>query len=1196
PVASLAAIITLASLSCARLGEGPGRQSGWSQEAWEGHRDALRQRPDIVRFYTFEAITPEASTVPSLAGEREALAYVPVGGASLPRVLQVVEGRWPGKKAVRLDAGYFEAKPFEVRDKAFTVELWFRKHGQGAERGNSGATNGMLFAQGDGYWSGLRVWTSYPARNLVFEVGRPQPGHAFALAASDAVPDGVWHHLAATWDGREMRLYLNGLLLKAAEFAGDYTAPKAPFRVGFANAGIGSLKMDVDEVAVYNCALSPGEILRSAYFHAPLRADAQARFERATEATVKKDWRAACAELRAVLALRALHPEYRALARLALGRTLDRQNHTIAALKEYTTVADDAAAPEGFREMALRLCARAERGVGIPGVSRSVCERLLKLPELSEAERVGTRMALADACLREGDHAAARKHFAELAESPGLPESDRWSLRLQVGHSLLAEKEYPLAGGEYLKLAEQSAAPPEVRALAMLSAAHAFTRAGDNGGAATVFGWVRDFEAAPKHLRLEAEERIAEIERLKQGLPARDPAASRVKVGPFPKPGATFYVAADGSDANPGTKERPFASLSRARDAIRELKKAGGLPAGGVEVLIRGGVYRATKTFELAEEDSGTDHSPIVYRAFPGEKPRFLGGVRISGFKKAHDNVWQADLKAQGITDFGKLAVRGFGMAGYPCNPWVDLYVDGKPMQLARWPNTGFVKMGDVAVGRLNTPDSGKPGVFRYDDDRPARWSKPSDAWVFGCWAYLWEGRCLKVASFDTEKRLLTTVQPSCYGFQRGQPYYYFNILEELDAPGEWYLDREAGVLYLYPPSDISKAVIEFPLLEAPFVKMTNVSHVVLRGLAFELGRAEGAVVLGGRHNLLAGCTFARLGTNGVIIEAGTEHVVLGCDIHTLGAGGLRVAGGDRKSLSPARHVVENCHVRDFSRVDRVYAPAVHLDGVGGRISHNLFHDSPHHGMRVEGYDHAIEFNEIHSVVWESDDQAGIDMFGNPAYRGNAIRYNFWHHIGSGHHVAGQGGIRLDDMISSTLLYGNVFYRCSGGHFGGIQIHGGKDNIADNNLFIECKFAVSFSPWGQKLYESRVTSEGVRKAVAMGGVDITQPPHSARYPDLARIAEGADRNFLWRNLAVRCGRFTTRDRGVNELLDNHALADDPGFADPTRRDFRLSDASPVYDRFPFRPIPWPEIGLYPDEFRATWPVEHDITPHFVNEP
>jgi len=587
--------------------------------------------------------------------------------------------------------------------------------------------------------------------------------------------------------------------------------------------------------------------------------------------------------------------------------------------------------------------------------------------------------------------------------------------------------------------------------------------------------------------------------------------------------------------------------------------------------------------------------------------------VRIKGFtpvkdpgtlarlpEEARAKVWQTDLKAQGITDYGKLGTRGFGLSGYPCHPWADLYFDGKPMQLARWPNTGFVKMGDVHGGRFGSPEAGKPGIFQYEGDRPARWSKASDIWVFGCWAFLWEGRCLQVASLDLEKRRLATVQPSCYGFQPGQPYYYFNLLEEIDSPGEWYLDREAGVLYLYPPSDVSRAAVEFPVLAAPFVRMANVSHVVLRGLAFEVGRAEGAVITGGSRNLLAGCTFARLGTNGVIIEGGTEHVVLGCDIHTLGAGGLRVAGGDRKSLTPGGHVVENNHVRDFSRVDRVYAPAVHLDGVGSRISHNLFHDSPHHGMRVEGYDHTIEYNEIHSVVYESDDQAGIDMFGNPAYRGNILRYNFWHHIGSGHDVAGQGGIRLDDMISGVLLYGNVFYRCSGGHFGGIQIHGGKDNIADNNLFIECKYAFSFSPWGQKTWESRLGSDGIRAAIALGGVDIAQPPHSTRYPDLASMKENADRNFLWRNLAVRCGRFTARETGRNAMMDNHVLEGEKGdilhFRGGKVECPLFRDDSAVYDRFAFRPIPWAEIGLYPDEFRATWPVEHGITPHYVREP
>jgi hypothetical protein len=1260
---SVAAFAWIVASSCAprheSRPEGPSPES--ALQAWTRHAEALEQRPDVLRLYAFDTATPDHPVVPSLAGEPEALTYV----SKDP--LQLVDGRWPGRKAVRLDKGCFEGKPFDVKDKAFTVECWFRKHGQGGELGN-GNTNGMLFAQGDGYWGGLRVWTTYPARNLIFEIGRPQPGHAFGMSASDRVPDGVWHHLAATWDGREMRLYLNGLLLSTAEYKGDYTEPKAPFRVGFANAGVGSVKMDVDEVAIYRRALSPAEILQSAHFQVPLRPDVQARFERATERIANKDWAAAGAELRAILGLRGVHPEYLALAHLALGRVLDRQNRTIDAVKEYVAVFENQSAPEGSREMALRLSGQTERRVANPVASRAIYEKLLETPELGEAERISLRMNLAECCIRGGDFAAARAHYAALAESPGLPEGDRWSLRLQIAHTWLAAKDYPAARAEYAKLANQAGAPPELKGIAMLSIAHAFARERNYAGAAEAFAKARDCQDAPKHLRIEAEERIVEMKRLQQGFPARDPAATRVKVGPFPQPGATFYVASDGSDANPGTKDRPFASLTRARDAIREIKRGGrgsvrssvptperrdeqregperrdeqregqerrdeqgGLPAGGIEILVRGGDYKATKTFELAEEDSGTQQAPVVYRAFPGERPSFSGGVQVKGFtlvkdpdtlarlpEEARGKVWQADLKSQGITDYGKLGTRGFGLSGYPCHPWADLYFDGKPMQLARWPNTGFVKVGEVTGGRFGTPESGKPGTFQYEGDRPARWGKATDIWVFGFWAFLWEGRCVQVASFDTEKRRLTTAQPSSYGYQPGEPYYYFNLLEEIDTPGEWYLDRETGIVYLYPPAvagqkvdagasdhpsprgsvgtSLEKAVVELPILEAPFVHMTHVSHVTLRGLAFGLGRAEGAVIAGGRRDLLAGCTFARLGTNGVVIEGGTEHGVLGCDIGTLGAGGMRVAGGDRKTLTPGGHFLENNHVYDFSRVDRVYAPAVHLDGVGNRIRHNLFHDSPHHGMRVEGYEHLIEFNEIHSVVYESDDQAGIDLFGNPAFRGNVLRYNFWHHIGSGHDVAGQAGIRLDDMISGVVMYGNVFQRCAGGQFGAIQIHGGKDNIADNNLFIDCKYAVSFSAWGQKRWEEQLASDWIRKAVALGGVDITQPPYSARYPDLARMKEGADRNFLWRNLAVGCGHFAVRENGKNELLDNHVLADDPGFADPAARDFRLKDDSPIYDRFGFRPIPFDEIGLYPDEFRATWPVRHEVTPHYFRE-
>ena len=76
-----------------------------------------------------------------------------------------------------------------------------------------------------------------------------------------------------------------------------------------------------------------------------------------------------------------------------------------------------------------------------------------------------------------------------------------------------------------------------------------------------------------------------------------------------------LYVAPDGSDGNPGTRAKPFATLEGARDAIRALKKAGGLPEGGATVVIRGGVYERKNTFALTRADSGTPDAPVVYRA-----------------------------------------------------------------------------------------------------------------------------------------------------------------------------------------------------------------------------------------------------------------------------------------------------------------------------------------------------------------------------------------------------------------------------------------------------------------------------------------------------------------------------------------------------------------------------------------------------
>jgi len=275
-----------------------------------------------------------------------------------------------------------------------------------------------------------------------------------------------------------------------------------------------------------------------------------------------------------------------------------------------------------------------------------------------------------------------------------------------------------------------------------------------------------------------------------------------------------FYVAPNGNDdwsgklAEPNAEgdDGPFATLERARDEIRKLKQAGLLPEGGVTVWLRGGSYPLADTFELTAEDSGTPEALIIYRAYPDEEVRLIGGVEIPGaaFQPVSDTavlnrldpaargeVLQVDLKAQGVTDFGEVIAEG---------KQLELFFQDRPMTLARWPNEDFVNIVDVVGGApydIRGTKGDKIGKFVYEGDRPQRWAQETEVWLHGYWFWDWADQRQKVESIDTENHIISLVPPyHTYGYRKGQWYYVFNVLAELDMPGERYLDRETGILY----------------------------------------------------------------------------------------------------------------------------------------------------------------------------------------------------------------------------------------------------------------------------------------------------------------------------------------------------------------------------------------------------------------
>ncbi len=672
-----------------------------------------------------------------------------------------------------------------------------------------------------------------------------------------------------------------------------------------------------------------------------------------------------------------------------------------------------------------------------------------------------------------------------------------------------------------------------------------------------------------------------------------------------------FYVAMNGNDSWSGRLNRPteaksdgpFETLIRARDAVRAVKKKSGLPDNGVQIVLDGGTYAIEQTLEFTDEDSGTKDRPISYSSSEGELVRLLGGKIVSTWtpvtnpdvlskldESARGQLLQADLKGLGITDLGT-----------PNGGGLELFFNGEPMTVSRWPNEGFVRIVDVR-GKTKRDTRGTrgcaEGIFEYDADRPQRWVGEKDGWVHGYWFWDWAEQRHKIKSIDVEQRIIELEPPyHGYGYRKGQWYYAFNMLSEIDQPGEWYVDRETGILYFWPPAPVDSGEALVSVLQT-VMTMNDASHVSLRGFTIEGARGDAITMSGGRGNGVVGCSIRNVGGWAVTVSGGEGHCVVGCDMYQMGGGGVALHGGDREQLTPAGHFAENNHIHHYARVNRVYQPGITLQGVGNRASHNLIHDAPHMGMGFSGNDHVIELNEIHSVCYESNDAGAIYTGRDWTMRGTVIRNNYLHHI-SGFRGLGCVGVYLDDMFCGTEISGNLFYRVTRAAF----IGGGRDCVVKNNLFVDCNPSLHIDDralgWAHDHTDAWIR-EGRDKGTHKG-IHFKQPPYSTRYPKLANILEDEPAapkgNQVFRNVSYG-GRWDGVYEGARKYqsIENNLVDKDPRLATPDRIgegkqpaavDFTLQVDSPAWE-IGFEELPLDCMGLYEDDARASWPVTHNV--------
>ncbi len=513
------------------------------------------------------------------------------------------------------------------------------------------------------------------------------------------------------------------------------------------------------------------------------------------------------------------------------------------------------------------------------------------------------------------------------------------------------------------------------------------------------------------------------------------------------KPKLYLYVSPNGNNENSGTLESPFKTIEKARDTIRAIKKETGLSAyKEVVVYLRGGVYYTDKTIELNSLDAGTEECRITYSAFPGEQPVVSSGhyLKPSDFQNVKDkevldrlsygakkNVRAIDLKKLGITDYGKLSQTGdfiieregeqFGM---------QVFVDDACYDLARWPNRNaegysqWVMTNQIIKGlegytyRVTSKEISSFTVHDETYERMKTWKTYDDIWLLGSFKWVFFCESLPIVNVDASKKQIDVYGGARGGWENNKPFLFFNVLEELDAPGEYYIDRDKGILYLYPEENFNNgSTVKLSGYCGEFILRVhdNCDYINLNGIDFELSRFHDVQVTESAFINITNCSFDNCGSGGLFvgetvrwndggmrvqgytIKEGVPQVsmdhhdidVVNCNSINPGAFGLHIAAGLSDTLTPGNVNMLNCYVYGTGRVQNASTAGMSLFGCGNTLKNCLVDHAPYIGIMYGGAELDISHTEFSDLMRDYND--GSPLYTCTSNYTNEIHHNWLH-------------------------------------------------------------------------------------------------------------------------------------------------------------------------------------------------------------
>ncbi|MCX6335881.1 MAG: right-handed parallel beta-helix repeat-containing protein [Bacteroidetes bacterium] len=459
--------------------------------------------------------------------------------------------------------------------------------------------------------------------------------------------------------------------------------------------------------------------------------------------------------------------------------------------------------------------------------------------------------------------------------------------------------------------------------------------------------------------------------------------------------------------------------------------------------------------------------------------------------KQAQKEILEYDLKAAGINHLGTLNCIGFGRTAGIAP--AQLFYNGERMTLARYPNQvnrtelknrqsvipikKIINPGlaiDLPLEKTgNATDSSQKGIFECTDPHTFKWSSAKEIWLDGIFSRDWAWSFNKLLKLDTLNHTISLAYNEKYDLTNKNTFFFAcNLLEEIDIPGEYYIDREQEKLYLYPPDNFNTSTdcIQISYNPNDLIAISNTNNIQFKNIQFELGRGKAISISNGSNTIFSNCSFKNFGSSAISIN-GKNNSVQNCIIHAIGGAAITLNGGNPDSLIPSNNRVVNCSISDWAFYNRVYAPAIALYGVGNIVSQNHIYDAPHGAITISGNNHIIEKNEIHDVLEEFRDFGAIYGFlgKNQQMRGHIIKENYFHDIGQ----IGDGvyAIYADEATGGWTITDNIFYKIGNKGARNAAILGNTSSYINivNNIFIDCsetfELSFHFSTWGKKRYQ-----------------------------------------------------------------------------------------------------------------------------------